>query len=239
MHRCWCARLDNVEDCKSWKDSFKRFPEQSFETKTCDTTTPYSIVVAVCCIRPMDPPAPFGPGATRKTTVRVGVGVVVVAKRRPIESDNGTDDATSAAAVRVYAGRRIGPAHGAAKLALPGGHLELYETWDQCARREVLEEMGLTLVRTEFLHVTNDIMESEGKHYVTIFMVGYLDENDDTEPINCEPEKCEEWELYKLSDLLCMVGQDTLFGPLEHLLLEQPYKLRCLGGCANDGRAEV
>jgi ADP-ribose pyrophosphatase YjhB (NUDIX family) len=125
----------------------------------------------------MDPPAPFGPGATRKATVRVGVGVLVVSKRRSpdgVESGNDDDAADAMAAVRVYAGRRIGPAHGATKLALPGGHLELYETWDQCARREVYEEMGLTLVRTEFLHVTNDIMEPEGKHYVTIFMVGYV-----------------------------------------------------------------
>jgi 8-oxo-dGTP diphosphatase len=192
----------------------------------------------------MDPPAPFGPGATRKATVRVGVGVVVVSKRRfsgGAASDNGNENVDAdAMAVRVYAGRRIGPAHGETKLALPGGHLELYETWDQCARREVYEEMGLTLVRTEFLHVTNDIMEPEGKHYVTIFMVGYLDDNNDTEPINCEPEKCEGWDLYKLSDLFDMVGQGTLFGPLEQLLLEQPSKLRDLGGgSASDSRTEL
>jgi 8-oxo-dGTP diphosphatase len=190
----------------------------------------------------MDPPAPFGPGATRKATVRVGVGVVVVAKqqRPPEGTDNDGSESDDAMAVRVYAGRRIGPSHGATKLALPGGHLELYETWDQCARREVLEEMGLTLVRTEFLHVTNDIMEPEGKHYVTIFMVGYLDDNIDTEPVNCEPEKCEGWDLYELSDLVGMVGQDTLFGPLEQLLLEQPSKLRELGGySASDNRTEL
>jgi 8-oxo-dGTP diphosphatase len=188
----------------------------------------------------MDPPAPFGPGATRKATVRVGVGVVVVAKmRRRLDGTVDDNNDADAMAVRVYAGRRIGPAHGATKLALPGGHLELYETWDQCARREVQEEMGLTLVRTEFLHVTNDVMEPEGKHYVTIFMVGYLDENDDTEPVNCEPEKCEGWDSYKLSDLFSMVGQDTLFGPLEHLLLEQPVKLRELGGSASDSIAEL
>ena len=57
--------------------------------------------------------------------VRVGVGVLVK------DSNN-----------RVYAGIRKG-SHGAGSLALPGGHLEMFETWENCAVREVKEEKYL------------------------------------------------------------------------------------------------
>lgn len=161
----------------------------------------------------MDPPAPFGPGATRRVrpTVRVGVGVIVLA----------TDDSNQK--WMMYAGRRKG-SHGASKLALPGGHLEVNETWAACATREVEEEMGLKLVDVEFLHVTNDIMQDEEKHYVTIFMVG-RPADPAAKPKNREPDKCEGWDLYYAEELSLMVGKNRLFSPLENLLFEKPAKL--------------
>jgi 8-oxo-dGTP diphosphatase len=167
----------------------------------------------------MDPPAPFGPGATRREreTVRVGVGVVVLTT----ENNNG-------GCVKMYAGRRMG-SHGASKLALPGGHLEVNESWEECAAREVEEEMGLQLLTEEvkFLHVTNDIMLEEEKHYVTIFMVGRT-ADPTAEPENREPHKCEGWDAYTLEELSSMVGKDELFGPLEKLLTEKPSNLLAL-----------
>ena len=59
--------------------------------------------------------------------------------------------------------------HGAGEYALPGGHLEVGESWEQCALREVLEETGLRLQRARFVFVTNNLVDS-GAHYVTIFM---------------------------------------------------------------------
>ncbi len=44
----------------------------------------------------------------------------------------------------VLVGKRTG-SHGAGTLALPGGHLELHESFFDCAAREVLEETGLIL----------------------------------------------------------------------------------------------
>ena len=67
---------------------------------------------------------------------------------------------------------------------LPGGHLEANESFEDCANREILEETGLQIRNLRFLTATNDIMESEGKHYVTIFMGGVC--SDDT----AQPQVC-------------------------------------------------
>jgi ADP-ribose pyrophosphatase YjhB (NUDIX family) len=72
--------------------------------------------------------------------------------------------------MQVFAGIRKN-SHGAGKIALPGGHLEMFESWQKCAVREVKEETDLDIINPELGHITNDPMESEGKHYVTIFMM--------------------------------------------------------------------
>jgi 8-oxo-dGTP diphosphatase len=70
--------------------------------------------------------------------VRVGVGCFVIDKDHPNA---------------VLIGERRG-SHGAGKLALPGGHLELGEAWEVCAKREVKEETNLDIGDIRFIHVT-------------------------------------------------------------------------------------
>lgn len=157
---------------------------------------------------PTDPPAPFAPGATRRNHVRVGVGVVV------------QDPTTS----KLFAGIRKG-SHGAGTLALPGGHLELYESWDDCARREVREEMNLELSSDDMQlgHVTNDPMPDENKHYVTIFMLAKAVDVGKLE--NMEPDKCEGWQAYTWAEL-CAMPREQLFGPLRRLVEQNPESVR-------------
>ena len=60
--------------------------------------------------------------------------------------------------------------HGNGAWSAPGGHVDIGESLEQCAQREVLEETGVAIKNIRFFAVTNDIFEAEQKHYVTIWM---------------------------------------------------------------------
>lgn len=128
-------------------------------------------------------------------------------------------------------GKRLN-AHGAGTYALPGGHLEFGETLEQCAIREVMEETGLKVSNMRFLTATNDYMPADGKHYVTLYMVCSRD-NNDNEPSNTEPDKCEGWEWASWEALMIWMNkqnearEDTvlekkLFTPFLNLVQQRP-----------------
>ncbi|XP_047951814.1 nudix hydrolase 1-like [Salvia hispanica] len=75
--------------------------------------------------------------------------------------------------------------------ALPGGHLEFGESFEECAAREVKEETGLHIQNIEFLTATSN---------VAIMMRAVLADPDQI-PQNLEPEKCEGWDWYDWNDL--------------------------------------
>ncbi|KAL2011337.1 hypothetical protein VTN00DRAFT_4055 [Thermoascus crustaceus] len=89
-------------------------------------------------------------------------------------------------------GKRKG-SHGAGTWAFPGGHIERNESFEDCAAREVLEETGLTVNNFHFLTATNDIMEADDRHYVTIFVACTVNEAN-AQPRLREPNSCEGWE---------------------------------------------
>ncbi|MER2498223.1 NUDIX hydrolase [Vibrio neptunius] len=112
---------------------------------------------------------------------------------------------------RVLLGERIG-SHGAHTWATPGGHLELGESIEECAKRETLEETGLSVDSFNKLGFTNDVFEKEGKHYVTLFVVASCSSG---EPEVMEPDKCKQWQWFELDQL-----PEPLFLPLTNLLKE-------------------
>ncbi|KAK6157718.1 hypothetical protein DH2020_011966 [Rehmannia glutinosa] len=111
---------------------------------------------------------------------------------------------------KVLLGRRRSSV-GRDTFALPGGHLEFGESFEECAAREVKEETGLDIHKVEYLTVINNVISKVDKplHIVAIFMRAFLADHNQT-PQNVEPEKCEGWDWYDWNDL-----PKPLFGPLE------------------------
>ncbi|KAK5077378.1 hypothetical protein LTR70_009795 [Exophiala xenobiotica] len=97
-------------------------------------------------------------------------------------------------------GKRKG-SHGQGTWALPGGHLELHESFEECAKREVLEETGLHITDVQYLTSTNSPRIDGTKHYVTIFMLSRL-VNEESQPELLEPDKCEGWEWISWNEML-------------------------------------
>jgi 8-oxo-dGTP diphosphatase len=98
---------------------------------------------------------------------------------------------------QILLGRRIN-AHGNNSWAPPGGHLEFFESPEECAQREALEETGLTIKNVRSILFTNDLYTKENKHYITLFMLADFDSG---ELALLEPTKCEQWQWFDWQDL--------------------------------------
>lgn len=96
---------------------------------------------------------------------------------------------------RVFLARRQG-AHGEDTWASAGGHLEWGETLEECARRETLEELGVTVGGLQFLCISNII--AYDRHYVDVEFLGDIG---DQEPLLAEPEAFSESGWFPLDDL--------------------------------------
>lgn len=118
---------------------------------------------------------------------------------------------------KVLLGKRIG-SHGEGSWSFPGGHLEYGESPENCAARETMEEAGINVKNPRVSAFTNDIFESDSKHYITIFVVF---EYDSGSVKIMEPEKIEKWEWFPWNNL-----PKPLFLPIQNLLTQKfdPFK---------------
>lgn len=125
---------------------------------------------------------------------KIGVGVCVIKENK------------------VLLGKRKG-AHGSGCWSFPGGHLEFNEEIEDCAKREVLEEVGIQIKNLKRGPYTNDFFKQEGKHYVTVFIIS---EHASGELKIMEPDKCEKWEWFEWDKL-----PHPLFMPLQNLVKQK------------------
>ncbi len=89
--------------------------------------------------------------------------------------------------------------HGKGTWALPGGHLELGESFTSACAREVKEETGIIIKGIKKLSFHNDTFKEEGLHYVTLFFEALWDESQ--EPKVLEPNKMVKWTWYGPNEL--------------------------------------
>lgn len=109
---------------------------------------------------------------------------------------------------KVLLGKRKG-SHGEGQYAWPGGHMEYMESFEECAKRETLEETGIQIKNIRFLRLLN-LKEYAPKHYVDI---GLIADWESGEPQIMEPDKIETWDWYNIDNL-----PQPLFGAIPSYL---------------------
>jgi len=109
---------------------------------------------------------------------------------------------------KVLIGKRKG-SHGAGEYSVPGGHLEFKESFEECAKRETLEEAGVDIENIKFLCVMN-IDKHEGRQDVTL---GVVTNWKSGEAKIMEPNKCDGWGWYDLDNL-----PEPLFYPTQIII---------------------
>lgn len=133
-----------------------------------------------------------------KQRPRIGVGVMVCQNNK------------------ILLGKRTG-ALATGTWAFPGGHLEIGESVEACAARELLEETGLKIISSRLGPWVADIIDQD-KHYVTLFV--YVTAFEGTLEL-LEPHKCEGWHWYSpevfpeplfpsIQSLIKKIGRDNL-----------------------------
>jgi len=104
---------------------------------------------------------------------KVGIGVIIVNKRG-----------------EILVGKRSG-SH-AKYFSIPGGHLELGETFEEAAIKEIREETSLEIISPKVICVTNNLetYKKENLHYISVCL---LTDKFIGEPKAMEIDKCSEW----------------------------------------------
>ena len=115
---------------------------------------------------------------------------------------------------RVLLMKRKGP-HGQGTWSTPGGHLEFGETPEEGAAREAKEEVGVDVVDIRFRAVTNDLFETAGRHYITIWMEG--------RSVSGEPGIAAEREVSEIGWYEWDSLPEPLFLPLANLIKANSY----------------
>lgn len=84
--------------------------------------------------------------------------------------------------------------------SIPGGHLEMGETFEEGIKKEVLEETGLEIKKPVVIGITNNLrtFETSGIHHISVNM---FTDNFKGIPMTMEPNKCEKWFWVKPQEL--------------------------------------
>jgi len=96
----------------------------------------------------------------------------------------------------------------------PGGRLELTESLEECAKRELMEECGVQATTLRYLGVVRELQD--GYNFIHF---GFVCTEWKGEIVVAEPDKCEGWEFYSKDEL----PNETLPAHIEGVkLLDNP-----------------
>ncbi len=86
--------------------------------------------------------------------------------------------------------------HGEGTWTMPGGKLHFGETPEEGAKRELMEETGMTSNSLKLISLTNDMVSDA--HYITL---GFLCEDFEGSPSVMEPDEITKWDWFSLDNL--------------------------------------
>jgi 8-oxo-dGTP diphosphatase len=115
----------------------------------------------------------------------VGFGVMVIKDGKVLLGKRNDDPAKASSLM-----------HGEGTWTMPGGKLDFGETLVEGARRELLEETGISANSLRFVSLTDDM--AGDAHFVT---AGFLCERFSGAPKTMEPEEITEWKWFPIGKL--------------------------------------
>ena len=118
---------------------------------------------------------------------------------------------------KVLLGKRKNTPVAAHYWTCPGGHVEYGEHFEDCARREVMEEVGVSIKNLKMAPPVEATLERDNTQFVTIF---YIAEIDQGEVRLCEPDLYESWEWFSWDNM-----PNPLFPPMA-VLVERGFKVQ-------------
>ncbi|HVU75876.1 MAG TPA: NUDIX domain-containing protein [Candidatus Paceibacterota bacterium] len=105
--------------------------------------------------------------------------------------------------------KRASGKSGAGTWCVPGGHLEMFETIEECCVREVREEAGVEIGNLRLLTYIESYDEERGTHFVTFHYAADWTSGDPRP----QAGESEEWHWFALDAL-----PEPLFEPTQELL---------------------
>lgn len=82
--------------------------------------------------------------------------------------------------------------------SIPGGRLEMFETFEEAVKREIKEEVGVDIDVIDELGICDHIIKSEQKHWVS---PSFLCKITNGKPIIMEPDKHADMQWFSLENL--------------------------------------
>lgn len=117
--------------------------------------------------------------------IGAGVGVMILKDNKILLGKRHSDPKKASSAL-----------HGQGTWTMPGGKLHFGETFEQVAKREVLEETGMKVNKIKVISLSNNIIPEA--HFITI---GFLCEDFSGQPEVKEPDEITEWKWFELDNL--------------------------------------